>query len=61
MSMTALAKNSGHGIHHPVYGVKMKEKADQVGHECYLLIPGTSKPDKYPTLNDFLTAKLLAP
>jgi len=59
--MTLPSKNAGHGIHHPVYGVKMKEKADTMGHECHLLIPGVSKSDKYPTAKDFLMSKLLAP
>ena len=50
---------AGHGIHHPVYGVKMKEKADRVGAECYLVIPGVSKSDKYATAEEFLMAKLV--
>jgi len=59
--MTLPSKNAGHGIHHPVYGVKMKEKADAAGHECHLLIPGVSKSEKYATPNAFLWDKLLAP
>lgn len=31
--------NAGHGIHHPVYGLKLKQKADRLGHECHLVIP----------------------
>ena len=58
--MTLPSKDAGHGIHHPVYGVKLKEKSDSVGHECHLLIPGTSKSDKYADANEFLLAKLLA-
>lgn len=60
-NMTLPSIDAGHGIHHPVYGVKMKEKADRLGHECYLLIPGVSKPEKYANAEAFLTAKLLAP
>ncbi len=59
--MTLPSKDAGHGIHHPVFGLKMKAKADEVGQECYLLIPGVSKPGKYPNADAFLTAKLLAP
>lgn len=59
--MTLPSKDAGHGIHHPVYGVKMKEKADQLGHECHLLIPGVSKSEKYATSDAFLFEKLLAP
>ena len=44
--MTLPSKSAGHGIHHPVYGVKMKEKADKVGVECHLLINGVSKSEK---------------
>ena len=58
--MTLPSKDAGHGIHHPVYGVKLKEKSDKAGHECHLLIPGVSKSDKYASANEFLVAKLLA-
>ena len=58
--MTLPSKDAGHGIHHPVYGVKLKEKSDKLGHECHLLIPGVSKSDKYATANEFLMSKLLA-
>ena len=57
--MTLPSKDAGHGIHHPVFGLKMKAKADEVGQECYLLIPGVSKPGKYRNADAFLTAKLL--
>ncbi len=57
--MTLPSKNAGHGIHHPVYGVKMKQKADSLGHECHLLIKGVSKSDKYNTAAEFLIDKLL--
>ncbi len=57
--MTLPSKNAGHGIHHPVYGVKMKEKADECGHECHLLIAGVSKSDQYADETQFLLAKLL--
>lgn len=59
--MTLPSKDAGHGIHHPVYGIKMKEKADRVGMECHLLIGnGTeSKSEKYPGPNQFIEAILL--
>lgn len=59
-NMTLPSENAGHGIHHPVFGVKLKEKSDQTGHECHLLIPGVSKSDKYSSINEFLIARLLA-
>jgi arylformamidase len=52
------SKNAGHGIHHPVYGIKLKEKSDSVGHECHLLIPGHGS-SKYANEQEFLMAKLL--
>lgn len=58
--MTLPSKDAGHGIHHPVYGIKLKEKSDSAGHECHLLVPGTSKSDKYANANAFLLAKLLS-
>jgi acetyl esterase/lipase len=60
-NMKLPSEDAGHGIHHPEYGVKLKEKADAAGHECYLLIPGVSKPEPYANANQFLMAKLLAP
>jgi acetyl esterase/lipase len=59
--MTLPSKNAGHGIHHPVYGIKMKEKADRVGMECHLLIGdgSQSKSEKYTGPNQFIEAILL--
>lgn len=59
--MSMPSKDAGHGIHHPNFGVKLKEKSDEVGHECYLNIQGQPAPEKYSTAEDFLFAKLLAP
>lgn len=59
--MTLPSKDAGHGIHHPVYGVKLKEKSDACGHECHLVVPRHSTSEMYPTANEFLFAKLLAP
>ena len=58
-NMTLPSENAGHGIHHPVYGLKMKEKADRAGHETHLLIEGVSRSGKYASAQDFLLAKLL--
>lgn len=58
--MSLPSKDAGHGIHHPVYGVKLKEKADAVGAECHLEIPKTSKSEKFANSQEFLMAKLLA-
>lgn len=58
-NMKLPSENAGHGIHHPVYGVKMKEKADELKVECHLLIPGVSESKTYKTAEDFLFDKLL--
>lgn len=60
-NMTLPSENAGHGIHHPLLGVHLKAKADDLGHECHLLIRGISKSDKYTNGNDFLFRKLLEP
>ena len=39
--------------------MKMKEKADRMGHECHLLINGVSELDRYANAQEFLLAKLL--
>ena len=59
-NMTLPCESASHGIHHPVFGLKMKAKADQVGHESHLQIHGVSQSDRYATASDFLLAKLLA-
>ena len=53
------SKDAGHGIHHPVYGMKMKEKADAVGQESHLLIEGVSRSAKYASAQEFLFDVLL--
>ena len=58
-NMTLPSEDAGHGIHHPVYGIKVKEKADRLGHECHLLIEGVSKSAQYAGAMEFLMAKLL--
>lgn len=57
--MTLPSKDAGHGIHHGLFGVKMKEKADQVGHETHLLIEGVSSSEQYESEQDFLLKVLL--
>lgn len=57
--MTLPSKSAGHGIHHPVYGVKLKEKSDACGHECHLIITGHMSSPKYENEQQFLMAKLL--
>lgn len=40
------AKSVGHGIHHGMFGVKMKEKSEEVGHNQVHLSIGTSHQSK---------------
>ena len=58
-NMTLPAENKGHGIHHPLHGVKLKERADQLGVECHLLIEGVSQSERYASASQFLADKLL--
>ncbi|MDX9754737.1 MAG: alpha/beta hydrolase [bacterium] len=51
--------DAGHGIHHPVYGIKLKEESDRVGHVCFLQIPEVCKADGYASAQDFLMTQLL--
>jgi acetyl esterase/lipase len=57
--MTLPSKDAGHGIHHPVYGVKMQEAMDAAGVECHLVIPNVSESETYRSARDFLVDKLL--
>lgn len=54
------ARHASHGIHHPMFGVKLKEKADAVGMECHLLVGKGAKfkSKKYPSAVEFLEAML---
>ncbi|QNN24966.1 alpha/beta hydrolase fold domain-containing protein [Planctomycetales bacterium ZRK34] len=52
-------ENKGYAIHHALFCTKMKEKSDEVGHECYLLNKYGAKRGKYKQLDDFLLDKLL--
>jgi len=58
-NMALPAVNAAQAIHHPVFGIKMKEKADRIGHECHLLIEGVSRSPEYDDAQDFLVRKLL--
>jgi len=57
---TLPSKDAGHGIHHPVYGVKMKERCDSVGQECHLFLGGVTDSKKYSDATSFVLAILLA-
>lgn len=52
-------RDAGHGIHHPLFGLKLKERSDQVGHECHLVVPGVCGSKEYIDENAFLIARLL--
>ncbi len=53
------SRNAGHGIHHPMLGIKLKEKADKLGVECHLAVPKLSRSPRYRTSFEFLMDKLL--
>lgn len=52
---TLPAKNPSHGIHHPAFAVKLKEKADAVGLRCYLAVRGQGS---HPTVREFVEGLL---
>ncbi len=47
-----------HAIHHPVFGLKLKARADACGHECHLKVRGGPYLGDFETVTDFLIAKL---
>jgi len=58
--MTLPAKSFKHGIHHGQFGVMLKEKSKEVGHnKVYLSIKGTDVSKEYPNQSDFMTQILL--
>lgn len=54
------SRSAGHGIHHPLHGIKLKEASDRAGHECHLLVPGYAVSKHHANAQEFLVAKLLA-
>lgn len=59
--LTLSSENPGHGIHHPVLGVKMKEKSAWLDHECHLLINVVSQSENYAIATKVLMSKLPTP
>ena len=58
--LTVPAKSTGHGIHHGMFGLKMKEKSEAVGHNRVYLSIGPKKPgDVYANNEAFITSILL--
>ena len=53
------AHSVGHAIHHAMLGIKMKEKADRIGHESHLRIEGEQRVNPYAPAVSFLLEKLL--
>ena len=51
--------NANHAIHHPVFGLKMKEEADRLGLECHLIVQDDRKLSAYESAETFLIDKLL--
>jgi arylformamidase len=52
---TVPAKNPSHGIHHPLFGSKLKERADAAGLRCELVVRGASP---HPTIREFVDGLL---
>jgi len=58
--MTLPAKTIGRGIHHGMFGVKLKERSAEVGHnQVHLFIKGTDVTTAYADPNDFIARILL--
>lgn len=57
LSMDVPAKNSSHGIHHPMFGIKLQEKGKEIGYTCYVSAKGLEQPPI--TSREFLDRLLL--
>lgn len=53
------ATSAGSAIHHAIFGVKLKEKADAAGTPCILRLQ--DQPDATATPEDFLVEQLTKP
>ena len=54
-------RDISHSIHHPMFGIKVKQAMDALGCECWLEVDGKSfgTQKKYDHYVDFLTDKLV--
>jgi acetyl esterase/lipase len=57
--LTVPAKDIGHGIHHGVFGQKMKEKSEAVGHGKVFLVLGKAGVPEYKNGDEFVFKTLL--
>ncbi len=57
--MTLPPENVGHAIHHPIFGMKIRELSEQIGHETHLLIRDGPRFSAYDSSQEFLIDKLL--
>ena len=57
--MTVPATSPGHAIHHGLFGVKMKEKSDAIGHQKVYVQIGKNRDPKYKNGDDFIMKILL--
>lgn len=57
--MSLPSKSLGHGIHHGMFGVKMKEKSEKLGHNKIYLSIGKKRSKEFPNRDDFVYEILL--
>lgn len=57
--LTLPAKSYGHAIHHGLYGVKFKERSEQLGHNRVHLAAGEKYRAQYSSPHDFVIKTLL--
>lgn len=48
-------------VHHPMFGIKVKETMDQIGLECYVQYPGSASVTSYASQLDFIIDNLTTP
>lgn len=60
LDLTLPPATAAAAIHHGMFGIKLKEKADEIGYaKCTVSIPGHVEPEPYANPNLFLEAILL--
>ena len=57
--MSLPSKSLGHGIHHGMFGLKMKEKSEKLGHNKIYLSIGKNRSQEFPNRDDFVYKILL--
>lgn len=56
--VTLPSSDANHGIHHPAFGMRLKDRSDALGHECHVIVQDGPRFSDYGDVRSFLIDKL---